>query len=101
MPDGSLRVVSLVPFNFNIGTIILQIKSERYIFANDNLFTNCTNGIPVAGILNNGSLHWTIMNVNINDLICKIMVPIVPNGTNVKIEWYQRNYSWSLNAASI
>ena len=21
------------------------------------------------------------------------MVPIVPNGTNVKVEWYQRNYS--------
>jgi hypothetical protein len=51
---SDFRVVSLVPFNFNIGTIILQFYN---IFANGNLFTNCTNGIPVAGILNNGSLY--------------------------------------------
>jgi hypothetical protein len=42
---AAFRVVLLVPFNFNIGTIIWQINSERYIFANGNLFTNCTNGM--------------------------------------------------------
>ena len=26
-------------------------------------------------------------------LICQIMVPTVPNGTNVKVEWYQWIYS--------
>jgi hypothetical protein len=60
--------VKVKPFNFNIGTIIWQIKSEHYIFANGNLFTTCTNGILVVGILTNGNLFGTIVNVNINNI---------------------------------
>ena len=72
---AAFRVVLLVPFNFNIGTtldtigtIIWQINSERYMFANGSLFTNCTNGIAVADILSIDNLYGTIVNVYINNI---------------------------------
>jgi hypothetical protein len=43
---------------YTLGTIIWQINAECYIFANGNLFTICTNGITVAGILTNGKFIW-------------------------------------------
>ena len=47
------RVVSLVLYH---STLSLEP------FANGNLFTNCTNSIPMAGILTNGNLYGTIVN---------------------------------------
>ena len=51
-----------------IGTIIWQIISERYIFVNGNLFSNCTNDIPVVDILSNGNIYGTIVNVFIEKI---------------------------------
>jgi hypothetical protein len=44
-----------------------QINSECQIVAKGNLFTNCTNGIPVPDIKNHGNLYGTIVNIYINN----------------------------------
>ena len=71
---AAFRVVLLVPLD-TIGTIIWQIISERYIFVNGNLFSNCTNGIPVVDILSNGNLYGTIANVYFISIIFHIADP--------------------------
>jgi hypothetical protein len=44
------------------------LNSECQIVAKGNLFTNCTNGIPVPDIKNHGNLYGTIVNIYINNI---------------------------------
>jgi hypothetical protein len=46
-------------------------------------------GMPLVQLVN----RLPLAKIKHSSLICHIMVPIVPNGSNVKVEWYQQNYS--------